>query len=98
MVKKILFQALISLITLTSFAQLTPEYKYIRSTPAEIVYGLRTDYGATVVHTPAVKPIGGAHPIGFGFEISKQAKDSATYHKIRFNLLSAEKVKEIHKK
>ena len=78
MVKRILFQTLISLVTVTCFAQLTPEYA--KSAPAEIVYGLRSDYGATVVHTPAVKPIGGAHPIGFGFEISKQAKDSATYH------------------
>ena len=78
MLKYILLNAFLIIGLLDANAQLTPEY--IKSTPAEIVYGLRSDYGATIVHTPAVKPIGGAHPFGFGFEISKQAKDSATYH------------------
>lgn len=65
------------LLTVKCFAQFTPEYA--KSTPAGIVYGFRADYGSTVVHTPAVKIIKGAKPIGFGFELSKQAKDSATY-------------------
>ncbi len=75
---RILFLILLCVIAFRAAGQLTPEYN--KSTHAETVYGIRTDYGTTVVHTPAVKSIGGARPIGFGFEYSKQAKDSATYH------------------
>ena len=66
------------LLAINGTAQFSPEYN--KSSPAGIVYGFRTDYGSTVVHTPAVKDIGGAKPFGLGFEISKQARDSATYH------------------
>ncbi len=59
-------------------AQLTDEYK--KSSPTSWVYALRSDYGSVIVHTPLVKPIAGAKPFGIGFEISKQATDSATYH------------------
>ncbi|MFP5039980.1 acyloxyacyl hydrolase [Parasediminibacterium sp. JCM 36343] len=76
--KPLLLSSFFTILAIASFAQLTPEYK--KSTPAATVFALKVDYGNTVVHTPAVRPIGGAHPIGFGFEISKQAKDSATYH------------------
>ena len=69
---------ILTLISIKSVAQLTPEFK--KSSPSETVYGIRSDYGTTVVHTPAVKQIGGSKPFGFGFEYSKQAKDSATYH------------------
>ncbi len=61
-----------------SNAQLTDEYK--KSAPSSWVYALRSDYGSVIVHSPSVKPIAGAKPFGFGFEISKQATDSATYH------------------
>ena len=76
--KFLLLNALIFIGLIKANAQLTPEYQ--RSTPSETVFALRADYGSTVVHTPAVKAIGGARPFGFGFEYSKQAKDSATYH------------------
>lgn len=78
MLRYLLLNALLFIVILQTNAQLTPEYQ--RSSPAETVFGLRTNYGTTVVHTPAVKQIGGARPFGFGFEYSKQAKDSATYH------------------
>ena len=78
MLHKLLILALTFTIAASCFAQLTPEYT--KSSPAETVLGFRSDYGSTIVHTPAVKPIGGARPYGFGFEYSKQAKDSATYH------------------
>ena len=69
---------LLSFFYFQSNAQLSDEYK--KSSPASLVYALRSDYGSVIVHTPAVKPIAGAMPYGFGFEISKQATDSATYH------------------
>jgi hypothetical protein len=78
MLKRFLSVAISIFCLIEAHAQLTPEY--IKSTPAQIIYGLRADYGSTVVQEAAVKAIGGAHPYGFGFEISKQAKDSATYH------------------
>ncbi len=59
-------------------AQLMPEYK--KSSPTHTVFSYSADYGSTIVHTPVVKPIGGAHPFGFGVEYGKQAFDSATYH------------------
>ena len=78
MLHKLLTLALSITLGFNAMAQFTPEYA--KSSPAETVYGFRTDYGSTIVHTPAVKAIGGARPFGFGFEYSKQAKDSATYH------------------
>ena len=69
---------LLSFFYCSSHAQLTDEYK--KSSPSSWVYALRGDYGNVIVHTPNVKPIAGAKPYGIGFEISKQATDSATYH------------------
>jgi len=63
---------------LSANAQFTPEYA--KSTPAGVVYGFRVDNGSVIVHTPAVKAISGVKPLGIGFELSRQARDSATYH------------------
>ena len=78
MLKYFLVNVFLVVCLLKADAQLTPEYQ--KSSPAGTVFGICANYGTTVVHTPAVKPIGGARPYGFGFEYSKQANDSATYH------------------
>ena len=59
------------------FSQLKDVYQ--RSAPRQTVFAIKADYGTVVIHTKAIEAMRGARPTGFGFEISKQAKDSATY-------------------
>jgi len=77
MVKQIVIFSLSILCVLFTNAQLNDDYH--KSAPQERVYGFRASYGNTIVHTPAVEVIRGARPYGFGFEYSKQSRDSATY-------------------